>query len=595
MVFTSRKAKFFGFLAIGIVAISLLTYGVARYFAIKLKPVVKKELRQVVKNATQQLYHIDFDRVSINFLSGNAYLTNVKIKADTAVYNELVKLKLAPNNLYDIELNRLEIKNVHPLKIYFKRVLEINQILFDGPKIVMSNRALPFNEVIHQTDEKPAYDYIKGFFSSLHVKSIDFKDARFSYVDHNGTKEEIDTVINIDISLKDWLIDEHSAKDTSRFYLLKDAYVYLNDYNYATPDSLYFIKASQFEFSASSKKLNIKSFEVQPRYSEKDFAKAKGFATDRYSLRLNDINFSNIDLHAYIRNREVVADLVSIENGMLSVFNDSSLPKRSQDKTGRFPHQLLQKIKIPLTFKEVLLNKLDISYAEMGKKSGEKGSITFNQTSGLITNVTNQKKHKKINPIIEVNLESYLMRQGKLNVGFKFDLLAPKADFSYKGQLLNMDGRQLNYITKPLAMVEVKSAMIRKLAFDVKANQDVAKGKIEFTYNNLAIGLMKQHEGGERLKRLGLLSLLTNAMVIYSDNPSDGGQFTIAPVYYEREPTSSFFSFIWKTLFQGVKYSIGFTPKKEAEIKQHVKRFETLKDDRERRKLRRELRKLRER
>ena len=192
--------------------------------------------------------------------------------------------------------------------------------------------------------------------------------------------------------------------------------------------------------------------------------------------------------------------------------------------------------------------------------------------------------------IIEANLESYLMEQGKLNVGFKFNVMAPKADFSYRGRLLNMDARQLNYVTRPLAMLQIKSCLVRSLTFDIKANDELAKGNVEFVYNDLSVGLMKQHENGQRLKRLGILSLLANAMVIYSDNPSANGKFTVAPVYYKRKPTGSFFNFVWKTLFQGVKYSIGFTPQKEAEIKSYVKRFEDMKDDREKRRSRRELR-----
>jgi hypothetical protein len=254
-----------------------------------------------------------------------------------------------------------------------------------------------------------------------------------------------------------------------------------------------------------------------------------------------------------------------IANGFLSVFNDNSYPKLVKDKTGRFPHQLLQKIKIPITLKKILLQKLDISYAEFDAKSKQRGRISFNNTSGVISNVTNQAKYKKVNPITEVDLVSHLMEQGKLTVNFKF--------------------------TRPLAMVQVKSCLIRKLAFDIKADEDVATGRVKFIYNDLSLGLMKQHEGGQRLKRLGLLSLLANAIIIHSDNPSNDGKFTVAPINYKRKPTGSFFNFIWKTLFQGVKYSVGFTPQKIAEIKSYTTKFENMKDEREKRRMRRELRK----
>jgi len=569
---------------------ALIVISASWYVSAKIKPFVQQELGAIVKKATNGLYDIHFNEVKVNPLTGNASLTEVNLVPDTGIYRKLVSQKAAPNNLYLIKLQKLSVKRFHPFKIYFDKKLEIDLILFDKPHITMVNKSLAFNQDKLPQPEKSPYDYIKNIFTALHVKTIDFKNASFKYVNNNKSRPDIDTISNITITLKDWLIDEASAKDKSRFYLLKDAYVYLNNYTYATPDSMYFIKASQFEFSASAKKLNIKEFVLQPRYSEKEFAKVNGYARDRYSLQLNNIDLQGINLFSYIKNREVLAEGMNIANGVLSVFNDNSYPKLGKDKTGKFPHQLLQKIDIPITIKKINLNQLDISYAEFDKESRQRGRISFNHTSGVITNVTNQLKYKKKNPIIEANLESYLMAQGKLKVGFKFNVVAPKADFSYYGKLSNMDGRQLNYITKPLAMLQIKSCLVRSFAFDIKANDEVAKGKVDFTYNDLSLGLMKRHEGGERLKRLGILSLIANAMVIYSDNPSDGRKFTSAPIYYKRTLTASFFSYIWKTLFQGVKYSVGFTPKKEAEIKSYIKQFEKIKNDREQRRMRRVLR-----
>ena len=585
----SKKIK----LILGVLLFLILIVAIASwYVAKKIKPIVQQELGVIINKATNGLYHITFDKVSINPLTGNASLTAVNLVPNTKVYQKLVLQKKAPNNLYLIELRKLSVKKFHPFKIYFNHKLEIDLLLFDKPHITMINKALIFNENKPPQPEKSPYDYIKDIFSALHVKTIDFKNASFKYVNNNKTTPDIDTIANINITLKDWLIDSLSAKDKSRFYLLKDAYVYLNNYTYATPDSMYYIKASQFEFSASAKKLNIKEFVLQPRYSEQEFVKVAGYARERYSLQLNNIDLLGVDFLAYVRNREVLANEMNIANGSLAVFNDNSYPKSGKDRTGKFPHRLLQKVNIPISLKKISLHQLNISYAELDAKSGQRGRINFNSTSGLITNVTNQAKLKRRNPIMEAELESYLMGQGKLNVGFKFNTVAPMADFSYKGQLLNMDGRQLNYLTKPLGMVQIKSCLIRKFGFDIVANEETAEGKVEFIYNDLSLGLMKKHEGGERLKRLGLLSLLTNAMVIYKDNPSADGKFVVAPISYQRKPTASFFNFIWKTLFEGVKYSVGFTPQKEDEIKSYISRFENMKNEREKRRMRRELRRV---
>ena len=589
---TSLKRKKRIMWILGVFLFSLIVIGaLCWYVSGKIKPIVERELGAVINKATNGLYNINFSSVSVNPLTGNGSLTEVNLVPDTNIYKQLVLQQKAPNNLYQIKLKKLSIKKFHPFKIYFDKQLEIDLLLFDNPCITMINKSLKFNEDKLPRPDKSPYDYIKKAFSALHIKTIDFKNASFKYVNNNQAKPDIDTISNITITLKDWLIDSTSAMDNSRFYLLKDAYIYLNNYTYATPDSMYYIKANQFEFSASARKLNVKEFALVPRYSEQEFAKVNGYARDRYSLQLNNIDFYGLNLFAYIKNREVLADEMNIADGKLSVFNDNSYPKLVKDKTGKFPHQLLQQLAIPITVKKINLKKLDISYAEFDAESGQRGRIGFNNTSGVISNVTNQTRYKRENPIIEAKLESYVMEQGRLNVNFKFNVAAPKADFSYKGELQNLDARQLNYITRPLAMVLVKSCMIRSFAFDIKANEDLARGKVEFRYNDLSLGLMKKHEGGERLKRLGLLSLLANAIVIYSDNPSDNGRFTVAPINYKRKPTGSFFNFIWKTLFQGVKYSVGFTPAKEAEIKRYVSRFEHIKDEREKRRIRRELRK----
>ena len=81
--------------------------------------------------------------------------------------------------------------------------------------------------------------------------------------------------------------------------------------------------------------------------------------------------------------------------------------------------------------------------------------------------------------------------------------------------------------------------------------------------------------------------------MINPSNPDQNGVFTAAEIDYERKPTRSFFNFIWKSLFQGIRYSVGVTPEKEAELKMHVAKFEQMKKAREKRRAEREKRRAR--
>ncbi|TKC12292.1 hypothetical protein FA048_01340 [Pedobacter polaris] len=586
----TRKFKIIKWIVGVLLFVSFVLVSVSWYISAKLKPLIKKELKALVLKSTHGLYQIEFSELHTNFLTGSATISDVNIVPDTNIYKLLIAEKKAPNNLYYIKLKKLSIKRFHPFNIYFNKKVEVNLLLFDKPEIKMVNKHFDFNDNRPPRPRKSPYDYIKNLFKSIRVETVDFRNAKFKYINNNGAFPDVDSVNNLSVKLTDWLIDSLSAQDTSRLYLLKDVHINLNNYSFATPDSMYHINVNQLDFNASSGKVNIKQFALVPRYSEVNFAKVNGYARDRFAIQLNNISLDGIDLPAYLQKRELIANQMHIADGGVAVFNNNTYPKLEKVKTGRFPHQLLQKLNTQLTIKTIKLSNIDVSYAEFDKTSKQIGKITFAKTSGIINNATNAKKVKDVNPIMQADLISYVMGQGKLAINFKFDLNSPTGAFDYKGSITDLDGRQLNKITKPLGMVQVNRGIIKKLAFDIKTDNNVAKGKVDFMFNDLSVALLKKEEGKQRLVKKGLLSILANALVLYSDNPTADGKYTSATINFKREPTASFFSFIWKTLFQGVKYSVGVTPQKEAEIKAQVAKFEKMKDDRDERRRRRQIR-----
>lgn len=577
--------------AAALLSVALLLTAVTWYLSVKLKPIVTAELKELVLKATDKLYRIEFSAVNTNVLTGFSSLSDVEIIPDTAVYQKMITLKTAPNNLYHVKLKKLAVRNFHPFRLWRQKKLNIDLLLFDNAFIEMTNRQFDFNEEKPPRPKRSPYDYISKYLQEMRIRTIDFKNASFKYVDNNNpAKPEIDAVDNLNITLRDWLIDAHSATDKSRLYLLKDVIIDLKDYTYATPDSLYYIKLNQLDFTASSGRLNIRSFMLEPRYPEKLFGSTQGYALDRYSMQLSNIGFTGINLPLYVLRKELFAKEMNIANGYLNVVNNNVLPKRVVDKTGQYPHQLLQKAKGKLNIEKLNLKDIDISYAEFDKDGKNKGIITFERTWGIISNLTNVEKARAKNPFMVADLTSYVMGSGKLDVNFKFNLMAKDGAFSYSGILANMEGKALNRITRPLGLVKVNSGYIKKLTFNIDANDKVARGNVSFAYNDLSVGLLKKVKGEDRLVKQGLMSFLANAMIINSDNPNAAGIFITAPVFNERIKTASFFNFIWKTLFQGVKHSVGLTPLKEQKIKDQIAKFEKRKTDRQERLKRRALR-----
>lgn len=584
MIKTSRKTFTILKWIAGIVFVLFMTADAASwYLSSKRRPIVTKELKDLVLNATDSLYRIEFSTVNTNYLLGNASILDVNILPDTNIFNKLVRLKRAPNNIYEVRLKKLTIWNFHPFRLFKDKTLDVDQLLFEHPSVVMINRQFDFNENRPARPYKSPYGYISKFLQRVCVNSIDFKNISFKYVNKNLPVAEADSLDNLDITFKDWLIDANSASDPSRFYLIKDVLINLNDYDFATPDSLYRMRINALSFKASTGLLHVNRFSLTPRYSEMDFGRVAGYAKDRFNIQMSDIRLTGIDLPLYVKKLQLSARDMTINNGFVNVFNNNELPSKGVARLGKFPHQLLQTVKGQLSVKRLNLNNIDFRYALFDRYTRQKGKISFENTSGTITNVTNEARVKSKNPFMLASLDSYMMGQGKLHVNFKFDLNAKNGAFSYNGELTNMKGSVLNKITKPLGLVQVKSGQVQKLNFDVVADETKARGKLSFAYDDLSIGLLKKVEGNNRLVKQKLISMLANALVINPANPNKEGKFITAPIEFERDPTNSFFSFIWQSLFQGIKYTVGLTPQKEAEIATKIAEFEKMKADREQR------------
>jgi len=584
-----------------IAAISLsaliLIAGLAWYLNVKSRPILTSRIKTLLYQSTDSLYKISFSKVSTNVLTGSATLYNVKITPDINRYNQLVALKKAPNNLYSVSLKKLQVKHFHPLTLYRHKKLQLEELIFDKPEVVMVNKQLAFNDNRPPRPFNSPYKIISKNLNEFSIGNIYFKDASFKYVNKNIAHSEPFIIDDLNITLHDLLVDSTSIDDPDRFYLLKDIIINLRDYNYPTPDKMYNIKVNQLDFKASTGNLIINKFEVAPLYGEMQFGKVAGYSKDRFQAQMSDMVINGIDLPLFISKQEFRAKEMTINNGSMSVFNDNSLGKKNSPSDSvkisvrRFPHQLLQRMDVPVLIQKIKLNDVNINYAVYNGESQQRGKISFEHTSGTFKNVTNLDKIKAINPFMEVDLKTYLFGQGELDLNFKFNLVSKNGDFAYKGQLHTFNARVLNQITKPLGLVRINRGIVDKLKFDFSANNDGAKGTVGFYYYDLSVALMRNDPTKDHLVTRGLLSILANALIINSENPDRNGKFTSASVNYQRIDNTSFFNLMWRSLFIGIQHSIGITEEKTQEIKMHIKHFQQMKESRRLRKQKRMQRK----
>jgi len=270
---------------------------------------------------------------------------------------------------------------------------------------------------------------------------------------------------------------------------------------------------------------------------------------------------------------------LDIANASVQIYSNNAYKGVKSIKIGKDPEQSLQNVALDMQLKRINIKNTLISYAESDATSGYTGVITFNNTNGVIYNVTNDDDVKKVNPYMIAHIYTRFMDAGDLNVNFKFNLASKIGAFNYSGTLGKFDGRKLDRLVKPLALVHVQSADIQKLHFNVDASNYSGKGQLEFYYKNLNVQLLKKVEGKAELQTQGLISKLANTLIIEDENPDKKGIFRPGPIDIKRDPRVSFFSFLYKALLDGLKPSVGFDKKTEGKVNKAIVKVNSLVDE----------------
>ncbi|SDF33810.1 hypothetical protein SAMN05216464_11643 [Mucilaginibacter pineti] len=545
----------FKFVLIPVVVILLLAIVVNRYWS----PILANKVRDVVLTSTDSLYKADFTDAELHVLQGKIVIYNLSLIPDTAVYNRKKKQHLAPNNLLELHVKRLSLLHVHPFSLYFNHKLNIGQVVLNQPQLNITYQRNHTKDTVVK-DHRTAWQKISKSLQSVHIGQILLNDVKFKYEVYTGHKVVVSELKEMNLTASDLLIDSATQTDKSRLLYCKDIVTELNNYSGKTTNGLYSYKIKYLKLSTRTSHLDIEGLHLEPATTNIFFNKSH---SDRFGIGIDSLQLNNFDFLSYHKYRTITASSLILNGGDINIFtNPNKIKNPSLDKVNSFPNMMVRKIDADIKIDTVRLHRVNIAYSEFNNKSNKTGSISFNNTSGHIYNITTNKEAIAKNNITAVKLTTYFMNRGRLDVGFNFNLTDENAAFSYKGSLGAMNMGVLNQATMPLAMVKITSGTVKQFNFDIQANSKVFKGKVTLLYNDLKVAILKADTANDRFKRQSLISIFANLFVIKHNNPDkDNEAPRSANVVYVRPKDSPFFKTMWKTLLDGIMPCVGLDAK----------------------------------
>jgi hypothetical protein len=579
---TKRNKKKIALWIGGIFVVIILLLGAgALYLSAKWKPILTTKIKEGVYEGSHHLYKIDFQDIHLNLLSGNIVLDSIKLTPDTNIYNQLKAIKKAPTHLFRIKMAHLKLSRAGILGAYFRQKIKMNAIILDHPSIDMIYHKVPKQK--DTTEEKTLYQQISKSIRSIRVNSIRVIDADFDY--YSGLKK-LNAVKHLTVDVKDVLIDSLSQYDTTRVFHAKNIGFELIGYKSATADKMYGIKIDTVRGSVSRKTVLIKGLQLTPLYSDLTFSRKYAVQKDRYDLVFNEIKVNGVDFLSLNADGEFHAKSLTIGPSKVAIFMNRELPPPSFDKGRNFPHTALKRLPIPTIIDSLILNNIDIAYTEFNPKTHERGTLKLDNLTGNILNLTNDSARLTKHNHAYADLHTSIMGTGRMNVKIDFNLIDKAASFSYVGHMGAMNMQVLNPLSKSLGLIAIEKGNVQSIDFNISANERGSNGTVKFIYTDLKVNLLEENEEGKKEKK-GFLSFLANTILIKNDNPSKGDPVRVSKVTFTRVPQASFFNLMWKSIFIGIRETVGIgivpvkpmaKPKKSAKEMRQERRAEKKKE-----------------
>ena len=516
------------------------------------KPMLTNRLKKMIAEASDSLYHIEYDHFDLNIDSGRGLITNFKLIPDSAVYQHLLAARKAPNNVMHIRADSLILNNFGFAKTAAGRRFNIASVVMKHPVVRVVNKRLPFNDSTGDHQSSLLVSMMKNMLKISSVQKMVISNLYFTWVNQNERKEKSTSFEHWNVRVDGFNVDDVTARTPDSSKHKESLFYKVKLFRIATPDSLYHLDFRDLSFSPLRRTMAAATAELSPRLSKPAFYHAVKYDKDRLHLIYKNFTMRNIDIDRIITKQQFHIGSSVVGGFWGEVMNNYNWAKRKPPlRPDAYPHQKLQKLAFDITIDTMVMHKGFFRYVIAARKSEESSALFMTNTESQYYNITNNTTLKKRKPYTIVQTQTRMMGAGYLKTTYRFNLVSPQGAFSVTSHMGPMNAKTMNPLAKPLALIAVKEGHINRMNMQLDADINQAKGHLDLYYTGMKINLLKRDEEADTLKKRGFLSFMANTFTP-DDNPRKNGKFRAGPINVTRQPRDSFFGLLWRCTLDGM-------------------------------------------
>lgn len=443
------------------------------------------------------------------------------------------------------DINNTSIKNISTDSFIMQQQLKADELISDGGMLTFYMK-----QKKNADSTKDEIEIDNNYFDEALVNKVSVGNTKILIYSKTKPDKAPITISNVKFNASE-IQKLHSGTNIKNLISSSNWKLSAGGFSFITENNRYKISMGAFDINNANASMRIKNFTVKPIFTEAAFSKSLKQQEDLYNLEFNNIELSGIDTRLLITQKRLEAATATLQP-VIKIYRDRTIAEDLTSKVGKYPHQMLQKIKFPFSVKKLVIKNGLVAYTEKSNVSKQTGVVVFKNINGTVSNVTNIIDLINKNNLLLLDATASFMGISQMHTVWKLPLNSNNGAFDVSGTAGGVNAVSLNPLIEPLGMASIKKGQVNKLSFNMTGTDLVANGSATLLYEDLKIEVLKLDSGN--VKKKGLQSLLANALMKNS-NPLNGATRT-EEINYQRDITKSFFNLLWKSIFSAAKKTV---------------------------------------
>ncbi|MCJ7466684.1 MAG: hypothetical protein MUO53_08335 [Maribacter sp.] len=511
--------KFF----VGIIALGLVGLLVLQFWA-------KTAISEFLSRNMPSNVKFEYQGLAINALKGTLEFQNVSA---TFMYRDTM-LKHT-----EVKMNVLELRNFSYWDYLNHRTIKFGKILFVQPDIRnISYKHLPKKDTVSNG--------VVNLKKTIAIDILSLKNANFSTVDENDSV--LVKVTDFDFNLFGITIDSTLVKNKlplafdSYSLSSSEIYVDLGPYEYVKVDSLHI----------EDRVLRLHNIKLESKYSKHELSKIltkehDHIVLDIPQILLHPVNFGFHNLDFFVSVGKGV-----IEQPKLEIYRDKLIDDDLQTK--RLYSRILSELPINLCIDELKINNGHVGYEELINADSKVGRIFFDDVNVAISNLSNTYLPENKTSIAANGI---FMGQAPITLDWSFDMNDQNDFFTASTTFSNFETESINQFLEPNLRVRTKGH-IDALYFTISGDAVRSSGEMKMKYDDFEFVILKK----DLLAINKVLTAIGKMLVANNSNTYEKG-YRFGMIAVDRDPTKSFFNYLYMNVRDGVVNTLTGNGKKE--------------------------------